>query len=167
MFRTVTLGALVLVLSACGGGNPAGPGSGSGSGSGSGGSGRGTVTATIDGVAYTGAVNSASLNSNNGIINVSSNSADLTRAIAFAVTGVVGTYPVGTSAVSLTVQTTNGASVTGAWTASGIFGSGTLTITSLTSTRVTGTFSFTGVIGPGSPGTGTKSVTNGAFTANF
>jgi hypothetical protein len=161
--RTVALAALLLVTMACGSDSPAGPSSGSGSGSG-----KGTVTANIDGVAYTGSVNAAT--NTNGVLNVASNSADLTRAIAFAAPAAVGTATVFLgSAVSFTAQNTNGSAVTGAWGAGGQFGSGTLTITSLTSTSASGTFSFTGVVTPGSPTgtTGTKAVTNGAFTANF
>ena len=159
--RTVALGALVLIAAACGDGNPGGP-SGSGSGSGS-----GTVTATIDGVAYTGTVNRAT--NINGVLNVASNSADLTRAIAFAGPAAAGTTTVAAGTLSMTVQTTNGATVTGAWVASQQFGSGTLSVTLLTPASATGIFNFNGVSGPGSPAgtTGTKAVINGRFTVNF
>jgi hypothetical protein len=105
----------------------------------------------------------------NGTLNVASNSSDLTRAIAFAGPAAVGTSTVQSGTISLTVQTTNGVAVTGAWVAGGQFGSGTLTVSSLSAATVTGTFSFVGVVGPGSPTgtTGSKTVASGTFTANF
>jgi hypothetical protein len=89
-FRSVALGVLVLVMTACGGGNPSGPSGGSGSD-------RGTVTATIDGVAYTGTVNLVT--NINGVLNIASNSSDRTRAIAFAGPAAVGTSTVSASTV--------------------------------------------------------------------
>jgi hypothetical protein len=162
---------LVVWSLACGGGNsgaPSGSGSSGSSGSGSS-SNRGTVNATIDGVAYNGIVNAASLT--NGNLNVASNSADLRVSIAFALSNAaVGTTTVSIqSALSMAVVTTTGTTTIGNWNAGGTFGSGSLTISSLTSSRVSGSFSFNAVAVPGASGgaTGTKVVTNGTFTANF
>ena len=163
--------ALAVLMMACGGDNPAGPTGGSGSGSGSGGSGgsggtRGTVTATVDGVAYTGAVNAASVNPS-GNLNVASNNAALTLSVNFAARAAVGTTNINsTSTTVMNVITTNGTTVTGSWAASALGGSGSLTIATLTSSSVSGTFSFTAL--PASAGTvGTKTVTNGSFNATF
>ncbi|HKT79912.1 MAG TPA: DUF6252 family protein [Vicinamibacterales bacterium] len=166
MTRKLCLVAAILIASiSCGGGDdggPADPSGGSGSGSGS----KGTVTALIEGVSYSGAVNSAKIT--NGTLNIASNSSDLTRAIAFALkNAAVGTYSTPNSEVSFTVQVTNGATVTGAWGAGGQLGSGTLTISSISSSSVSGTFNFVGIVPAGSPGTGTKTVTNGSFSATF
>jgi hypothetical protein len=169
-----------LTLACGGGGSPTGPsgsgGSGSGSGSGPGGTGgtggsggtpnRGTVTAFIDGVAYTGIVNSANFNQS-GNVNLASNNSALTLSINFAARGAVGTTTINpTSTTVLNVITTTGTTVIGSWSASGLGGSGTLTIATLTSSGMSGTFSFTAV--PASAGTtGTKTVTDGTFTATF
>ena len=58
---------------------------------------------------------------------------------------------------------------TGVWSVGGLFGSGTLTVSSLTSAGVSGTFSFTAPVAPGAPAgtTGTRSITNGSFSATF
>jgi hypothetical protein len=163
----VLIGLLVVSV-ACGGGNSGAP-SGSGSGSGSG-SNLGTVNATVDGVAYNGIVNAASVV--NGTLNIASNSADRTVAVSFALKSVaVGTTPVSpNSELSMNVLTTTGTTTIGSWAAAGTFGSGSLTISTLSSTRVTGSFFFNAVPVPGAGGgaaTGTKAVTNGTFTANF
>ena len=152
---------------ACGGANPAGP-SESGSG-GSGTSNFGTLTATIDGVAYTGVINTAT--NSNGTLRISSNSADLTRSVNFAAPASVGTVTVSlSSAITMNVITTTGTTVIGSWGAAGQFGSGTLTIASLTGSGASGTFSFSAPPAPAGSGgqaTGTKVVTNGSFTARF
>lgn len=160
MYMRIALGVVLALTVACGGGNPPAP---------SGVSNLGTVTATIDGVSYTGAVNTAS--SGNGTLRVSSNSADLTRSINFAGPAAVGTTTVSlASALTMNVLTTTGTTVIGSWGAAGNLGSGTLTVTSLTSTGASGTFSFSAPPAPGGSGgqaTGTKVVTNGSFTAQF
>ena len=166
------LGALLAMTMtiACGGANPGGPSGGSGSGSGgSGTSNFGTLTATIDGVAYTGVINTAT--NANGTLRISSNSADLTRSVNFAARTGVGTITVSpTSEITFNVITTTGTTVIGSWGAAGQSGSGTLTVTSLTSSGATGTFSFTAPPAPApsaGQATGTKVVTNGSFTARF
>jgi hypothetical protein len=160
MCTRVALGVLLAWTVACGGGNPPAP---------SGGSNFGTVAATIDGVSYTGAINSAS--NSNGTLRVSSNSADLTRSINFAGPAAVGTASVSlATALTMNVLTTTGTTVIGSWGAAGNLGSGTLTVTSLTSTGASGTFSFSAPPAPGASAgqaTGTKVVTNGSFTAQF
>jgi hypothetical protein len=128
------------------------------------------VTAIIDGVAYTGIVNAASVNPS-GNLNIASNNAALTLAISFAARAVAGTTTIGPlSTTVMNVITTNGTTVTGSWSASGLGGSGSLTIATLTSSSVSGTFFFTAVPAPGASGagaTGTKTVTNGTFSATF
>ncbi len=172
MCRTALAMALLMATVACGGDNPAGasgnPSNGSG-GSGSG-SNRGTVTAVVDGVAYTGSANAASLT--NGTLNVASNNAALTVSVNFARTAAaVGTSTVGlASPLTLNVITTTGSAVNGSWTAAAGSGSGTLTIATLTATGASGTFTFTAVPVPGVGGagaTGNKVVTNGAFNVTF
>lgn len=158
------LGVLLVLTIGCGGGNPAGPGSASGSGTD-----FGTLTAVIDGVPYTGVINTAA--NANGTLRIASNSADLTRSVSFAAPAAVGTITVFLgSAISFNVMTTTGSTVIGSWAAAGQFGSGTLTITSLTSSGASGTFSFSAPPAPAGSGgqaTGTKVVANGIFTARF
>ena len=163
--------ALMVQTIACGGDNPGGPsGSGSGSGGSSGSMNRGTVTAIIDGVSYTGVVNAASV-IGAGNVNIASNNAALTLAISFAARAAVGTTVINsTSTTVLNVITTNGTTPTGSWAASALGGSGSLTIATLTSSSVSGTFNFVAVPAPPPSGlgaTGTKTVTNGSFTATL
>lgn len=162
------LAALLALTVGCGGGNPAQPSGGGGGGGST--PNFGTLTAVIDGVAYTGIINSARIT--NGTLGIASNSADLTRAISFAgKEAAVGTTTVSAAtALSMNVITTTGTTVTGSWAAAGQFGSGTLTISSLSATGASGTFNFSAPPAPGGSGagaTGTKVVTNGAFTARF
>ena len=159
------VGLLLALTIACGGGNPASPSSGGGSGSPN----FGTLTAVIDGVAYTGVINSAS--STNDTLRIASNSSDLTRSITFAGRpAAVGTTTVAMGALAMNVITTTGTTVIGSWAAAGASGSGTLTVASLTSSGASGTFSFSAPPAPAGSGgaaTGTKVVTNGSFTARF
>ena len=153
----------LVVVAACGGGdddgNPVGPGGNNNA------AGKGTLTALIDGVSYAGTINAASLT--NGVLNIASNTTDLTRAIAFAARiNAPGSVTVASSDLSMTVQTTNGTAVTGVWTAAGTLGSGAVTVTSISAAGASGTFSFNApAFGQGA--TGTKVVTNGVFTATF
>jgi hypothetical protein len=102
-----------------------------------------------------------------GNFDLASNNAALTLSINLAARAVVGTTTIGpASPTILNVITTNGSTVTGSWSASGLGGSGTLTIATLTSSSASGTFSFTAVP-VNSTTTGTKTVTNGSFTATF
>jgi hypothetical protein len=158
--RAMAIGCII-VTAACGGDdkNSTGPGSG-------GSSSHGTLTASIDGVAYTGIVNTATLVNNT--INVASNSADLTRSVSFALSNAaVGTINVATSPVQMSVITTNGTTTTGSWIASFGIGSGTLTIASLSSSGASGTFSFTAPPATATTPAGNKVVTNGAFNVTF
>jgi hypothetical protein len=156
---------LCLAVAACGGGdgNPAQPG-GSGSGSGGSLSTKGTLTCLVDGVSYTGGINSATYT--NGVLNIASNSASLTLAVGFAARGGVGTIQVSSGNVSVSVITTNGSTVTGSWLGTNIGGTGSVTINTLTSTGASGTFSFTAPAA-GSGATGIKTVTSGVFSATF
>ena len=159
------LGALLALTMACGGGNPTEPSGASGSGTPN----FGTLTAIIDGVAYTGVINTAT--NTNGVLRISSNSTDLTRSVNVAARTGMGTITVSpASEITFNVITTTGTTVIGSWGAAGQSGSGTLTVTSLTSSGATGTFSFNAPPAPApsaGQATGTKVVTNGSFTARF
>lgn len=160
--KRLALIAALAATTACGGSNSTTSPSGGGQASG-----KGTITATIDGVAYTGTISSATIQSS-GLLNIASNSADLTRSINFAVQpAAVGTFSGASSAIQLNVITMSNNTVTGSWLTSLNFGSGSLTISSLSSTGVSGTFAFTAV--PATPTTpaANKVVTNGTFTATF
>lgn len=162
LVKRLTILAAIVATTACGGSSSTTSPSGGGQASG-----KGTLTATIDGVAYTGTINSATLQSS-GLLNIASNSSDLTRSVNFAVQpAAVGTFSGASSAIQLNVITTSGGAVTGSWLTSLNFGSGSLTITSLSSTGVSGTFAFTAVPATASTPSGNKVVTNGAFTATF
>lgn len=162
--------ATVLMLSIACGSSPSSPtGSIGSSGGGGSTSGKGTLTATVDGVAYTGVINAATLT--NGNLNITSNNSALTLSVNFATSGAaVGTTSINAaSPMQMQVITTNGSTVTGVWFASAVGGSGTLTISSLSATGVSGTFSFVAVASPTSPlpVAGTKTVTGGTFSATF
>lgn len=162
LMKRLSILAALVVTTACGGSNSTTSPSGGGQASG-----KGTVTATIDGVPYQGTVTSATLQSS-GLLNIASNSSDLTRFVTFAVQpAAVGTFSGASSAVQLNVITMNNNTVVGSWLTSLNFGSGSLTITSLSSTGVSGTFAFTAVPVTASTPSGNKVVTNGTFTATF
>ena len=161
-----------LAAIACGGGNPAEPsgsGSGSGAGSGSGSSSsKGTLTCVVDGVSYTGIVNTASYT--NGVLNVASNNAALTVSVSFAIRGGVGVTEVSSGNATVGVITTNGTTVTGSWVGTNLGGTGSVTINTLSNSGASGTFGFTAPAVPGASGagaTGIKTVTNGVFTVTF
>lgn len=170
----------VCVLAACSGSPSSPSNSGSGSGSGGGGGGQaltcpqhlgtatraqGTMTASINGVAWT-ADCIAVLANTASILSISGS--DLATGVAFQTLGfATGNRVVGTQTITalspLTatlVQGLNG------WNASLAQGSGTLVFTSVTNNSAVGTFSFELPPVPGSPATGTKTVT-GSFNLTF
>jgi hypothetical protein len=167
--RLLVVCAVVAATATCGGGNsPAAPSAGAGSGGSGGASGPnfGTLTATIDGVAYTGTINLAT--NVNGVLNIASNSADRLLSVNLATSAAAGSQTISiANATVMQVIATNGTAVSGTWFASAVGGSGTLTITSINTTGASGTFSFNAVAGPTGGGAGTKVVTNGSFSARF
>ncbi|MEQ1909113.1 MAG: hypothetical protein ABMA15_09840 [Vicinamibacterales bacterium] len=175
MWRYGILASVLILSVACGGstsspsGSSGGIGSSGSGGSGGSGSGKGTITALVDGVAYTGVINAATLT--NGTLNIASNNTALTLSVNFAMSGAaVGTTSINAaSPLVMQAMTTNGSTVTGAWSASVLGGSGTLTISTLSSSGASGTFSFVAVPSTtsGIPSAGTKTVTSGVFTATF
>jgi hypothetical protein len=119
----------------------------------------GTMTATIDGVPWTGRITVASIATGNNLVVSGTGSPGITT-IALSSPAQVGTQTVGSTSPlvgSLIVSPTVG------WLAAGPIGSGTMTISTLTETSATGTFSFTLVPNLGSGPN--KIVTNGTFNA--
>ena len=154
---------LMLIMPACGSdGNPGSP-SGSGGGGGSSLS-PGTMTATIDGVAWTGTINTAVVA--NGSLIVSAAVSPTSSGIALASPAQVGTQTVGSGSAVTAVLLANVTSPSSeSWLAAGPTGSGSMTISTLTATSATGTFFFTLVP---NPGTGqNRVVSNGAFNARI
>ena len=175
MVRYGILASILILSAACGGStsSPSGSsgqiGSSGSGGSGGSASGKGTLTALVDGVAYTGVINAATLT--NGNLNIASNNTALTMSVNVATSGAaVGTTNINASSpLVMQAMTTNGSNVTGVWIASQLGGSGTLTISALSSSGASGTFSFVGVPSStsGIPTVGNKTVTSGVFTATF
>jgi hypothetical protein len=124
-----------------------------------------SMSATIAGTAWSGTLavqasragNVFSLSGTNGTYQVQITIPNVTAA---------GTYNVGTGnlGIAQVIQVTAGFS---AWTSALVGGTGTVTITSLTAEGASGTFSFNGIASPGTPATGTRAVTNGAFNVSF
>jgi hypothetical protein len=78
-----------------------------------------------------------------------------------------GTFAAGNQyAATWTPDARTGQSAGTNWEVGGTRGSGTLTIATVESNRISGSFSFEMTPGPGSPGTGTKSV-QGNFNLSF
>jgi hypothetical protein len=123
------------------------------------------LTAIVDGVAYAGTVSTAT--NLNGVLNVASSNTALTLSVNFATNAAVSTVTISFGVpTSMNVIATNGSTVTGSWGAGGVLGSGTLTIATLTAAGASGTFRFDAVpMVAGS--TGTRVVTNGAFSVTF
>jgi hypothetical protein len=130
---------------------------------------NGSMTMRVDGASWTAASISPLVTAGtppiisigaSGII--AATGAQAALGFAWADTGV-GTYTIGQA---LGFNATLSISVA-SFTASGPLGSGTLTVTTRTADRVAGTFAFSLVPSTGSSGTGTRSVTNGAFDIRF
>jgi hypothetical protein len=173
MRRLLMIAALLLALGGCdggddgnSGGNPAGPSPGGGTGSPT----NGTMTARIDGGAWTATAVVGGGYSGGLLTVVGGDTASQTIGFALLASGP-GTYsttqPNGLN-FSLTIPSA-GQSVAPLWvsliTQAG--SSGTVTITSLSATGASGTFSFVATAVPGTPATGSKNVTEGAFNVRF
>jgi len=154
MNRLLTTLVLLLTIAACGGSDsPTGPGGG--------GPHNGSFTATIDGTNWAAtAITPALTQVPGGFSAIGAGSPTFTVAFAWPEQGT-GTYTIG-QAIGMNANLSMGGSM---WTTTPSGGGGTLTITTRTATQVSGTFSFTmvGVTGT----TGTRAVTNGAFTITF
>jgi hypothetical protein len=125
---------------------------------------QGTMTASINGVAWTGDCVALLANTTN-IISIAG--ADLATGVTFQTIGFGGNKVVGTQTITavspLNASLTQGSN---GWHASLAQGSGTLVLTTLTNNSVAGTFTFTMLPVPGNPATGTKVVT-GSFNLTF
>ena len=179
--QVLALCAVVLGAACGGGGSPTSPtggssGGGTGGTGGSGGSGGsgggggaapnyGTITATIDGVAYSGIVRTATNQS--GIFAIAAMNDQTNVGFGVGALAAVGTTSISaTSPTNALLTTTTGVPAV-SWFASMSGGSGTLTISSINATGATGTFQFTLQPTPGTGASGTRSVTNGSFTVTF
>jgi hypothetical protein len=123
------------------------------------------MTATIDGVAWRGAINVAAIATGNFLVVTGASDIGTPNQIlvSFSTPAQVGTQTVG---VNNNLVGTLVTSPPLNWIAAGPSGSGTLTVSTLTATSSTGTFSF--VMTASIPGSApTKVVTNGAFNARI
>lgn len=175
--------ALVLcsvALGAACGGSPTSPSGGGSSGGGSGGSGgsggggtggggttpnRGTITATIDGVAYSGVVRTATNQS--GIFAIAAINDQTNVGFGIGALAAAGTTSISATSPTNALLTTGTSLPAVSWFASTSGGAGTLTISAISATGATGTFQFTLQPSPGTGASGTRSVTSGSFTVTF
>jgi hypothetical protein len=173
MRRLLTVAALLLALGGCGGGDGDGDSGGNPAGPGAGGAGtntNGTMTARIDGAAWTAnAVVGGAYTG--GVLTVSGvDSANRTIGFAVVTNGPGTSSTSGAGGLNFVYTTpTAGQSVAPTWTAliTQAGSSGTLTIASLSATTASGTFSFLATAVSGTPATGSRNVTEGAFTVRF
>jgi hypothetical protein len=125
------------------------------------GSGRGTLTATIDGVAFSGSTVGAFVQGGFVVTGDNANTGVVLSAFA---PGGPGTFSFGSAGTlagaEVIVGNAEWATVPGST-------SGTLVLSTLTSTGASGTFSFTALPVPGTGATGTKTVANGTFNVTF
>ncbi len=160
---SAVISTLLLIVPACGSkDNPTGPSGGGGGGTS--GPAAGTMTATIDGVAWSGTITVASIATGNNLV-VSATDRPGSPGMLTLVLNVpaqVGTQTVGATSLvtGALVQST-----TVSWLAAGPTGAGSVTVSTLTSTTATGTFSFTLVANLGAGQN--RAVTNGAFNARI
>jgi len=152
--RTASVALAALLVVGCGDDNGAGPDGDDNS-----------MTATVAGTAWNGSLavqasragNVFSLSGTNGTYQIQLTVPNVTAA---------GTYNFGPGNVGIAqvIQVTAGFA---AWTSALVGGTGTLTIATLTADGASGTFTFNGIASPGTPATGTRAVTNGAFEVSF
>ena len=175
--------AVLVALSACNGdNNPAGPSESSGTGS-CGGNDMGTVRATVDGQAknfpivqgfymprkfpdgpWSFNVQGADCTQEGlgvSILIQSFNESLSTR--TYAIQGNAPLFVIGIVGVNPTVAGGIGA----AWQTDSQGGSGSVTLTTLTTTRAVGTFTYVAPAKPGTPATGTRTVSNGSFDIEY
>lgn len=152
MKRIVVVLSMLFVLSGCGS-DGTGPGNNIPT--------NGSMTARIDGTNWSAV--SVSATYSNGVLGVGAADVAGTAIGMGVVANGTGTFQVGASSPTNLLLTMGGAS----WYAQTTQGSGSITITSLTQNSVAGTFQFTGVATPGTTASGTRTVTNGTFSATF
>ena len=125
-----------------------------------------TLTFKVDGASATATSITAAYT--NGILSIGGTDPSRSTTLGFALTPTsagTGTYALGPlSAANAQILIGNPAA---GWQAAVGTGSGTITVNSLTSTSASGTFSFSLVAVAGSGATGTKSITEGAFSVTF
>ena len=164
--RSTLLVLLMCIAPACGSNdNPTGPGSSGGGATGGAGSlSPGTMRATIDGTAWTGAINVAAIATGNFLVITGASDIGTPGQILLSLStpAQVGPQTVASNLVVGSYVT----SPTVGWLAAGPSGSGTVTVSSLTATSATGTFSFVMFPNTGSASP-TKVVTDGAFSARI
>jgi len=152
--RTASVALATLLVIGCGGDSGTGPDGDDNS-----------MTATVAGTAWDGSLaiqasragNVFTIGGTNGTYQIQLTVPNVTAA---------GTYSFGPGnpGIAQVIQVTAGFA---AWTSALVGGNGTLTITTLTATGATGSFTFNGIASPGTPATGTRAVTNGAFNVSF
>lgn len=166
--------SLVVVLASISCGNSTSGPSGGGIVQSCAGSGfSGTMTATINGQSFAATCLLLASSSNNivalGGTDISANNKTTYQDISIAIVATApGTYSLASLASGLPNPNNASYSIGGSqqWLAgSGFGGTSSVTITTLTATSVSGTFSITFAAGPG--GSGTKTLTNGAFNITF
>lgn len=154
MNKLLTSLVLLLTIAACGGSDsPTGLG---------GGPTNGSFTATIDGQNWsaTSIIPTMASASTGTVSAIGAGSPTYTMAFAWVDAGP-GTYTIGQS-----IGFNGNLSQSGSnWTSTALAGTGTLQVTNRTATQISGTFSFTML--PSGGTTGTRTITNGAFTINF
>ncbi len=146
-----------VVLCACGGGNGTTGTNGGGS----------PLSATVAGTAYEFSTEAHGSFGANALV-IAGYDAGQAHWLGITVTGVTGpgTYSLASSdgGVAEFESLTQGSAQ---WVTGYNGGTGSVTINSVSATGASGTFSFTGAASPGTPATGTISVTNGKFNVTF
>lgn len=152
--RILTTAVLSVTIAACGGDD----------GTNNGGDDDNTVTASIDGVAFSGTVSVQSSYSG-GVLTigaVGANSRQINIVIPNAT--AAGNFDLGAGRPGVITVTFG---IQSAWTTTQNGGTGTVALTAISATGAKGTFSFTAVPAPGTGTVGNKVVTNGAFDVEF
>jgi Family of unknown function (DUF6252) len=129
-----------------------------------------SLTARVDGSAWSADPTSIVAGNMAGVLTFSGSSAvggGVRRTIALRIVATApGTYPIGppVAVASNRGTVTDG---TAEWLADASTGSGTIILGSLTANRATGTFSFNAEPVAGTTASGTRIVTEGAFSVTF
>ncbi len=123
----------------------------------------GTMTATVNGTAYNGNF-AAAASYKNGTLTVLGKD-NTNQIISFSLFSIPGTGVYNLGPASMNIHSAEYFDATGViWHVAQTIGSGSVNVTKLTSTDVEGTFNFVAEIVPGTAGSGTKTITNGAFS---
>lgn len=152
--RLLATAAVCATVAACGGDD----------GTNNGGGDDNTVTASIDGVAFSGTVSVQSSYSG-GVLTigaVGANQRQINIVIPSATT--TGNYDLGAGRPGVITVTFG---IQSAWTTSLTGGTGTVALTAISASGAKGTFSFTAVPAAGTGTVGNKVVTNGVFDVKF